>query len=158
MRIAKITVGVLGCYYASAGSDSSVPYPEGYRQWLHVKSTLIGPQHARFAANGGLHHYYANAKAVEGLAAGKFANGSVLVDDLLEMADTAPGVSSEGKRRRVAVMRKDSARYPETGGWGFEVFAGDRPEATLTAEAKAACFACHGKRKDRDLVFSEYRK
>lgn len=145
-----------GISYVSA-EPGGVPYPADYRKWAHVKSTLVGPQSESFARNGGLHHYYANAKAMEGLGAGRFPDGSVLVDDLLQTVETA-GVSSEGKRSRLAVMMKDSQRYRETGGWGFEVFAGDKQEGTLTTETRAACFACHGKRKDRDLVFSEFRK
>jgi hypothetical protein len=143
--------------HAFAGAGEAVPYPSEYRKWAHVKSTLIGPQHASFASNGGIHHYYANEKAMEGYRTGKFPDGSVLIDDLLEMKENA-GVTSEGTRRRVAVMAKDSQRYRETGGWGFEIFRGDNQDATLTAQAKAACFACHGKKEDHDYVFSEFRK
>lgn len=42
-----------------------------------MKSTLIGPQHARFATNGGLHHVYANEKALAGYKRGQFPDGFV---------------------------------------------------------------------------------
>jgi len=137
--------------------DKTVAYPGEYRKWVHVKSTLIGPAHPRFASNGGLHHFYANGKAMDGYQSGKFADGSVLVDDLLEVKDSE-GVTSEGTRRRVAVMVKDSARFPDTGGWGFEVFRGDGSAPSLDAEGKAACFACHAKQRDHDSVYSQFRK
>jgi cytochrome P460 len=154
-----ISIGlVVGAWALGAADGStSVSYPDEYRKWVHVKSTLVGPQNPRFAANGGIHHFYANEKALEGYRTGKFPNGSVLIDDLLEIKEQG-GVTSEGARRRVAVMVKDAARYRDTGGWGFEIFKGDESAPTLNAEGKAACFACHGKQTDRDSVFSQYRK
>lgn len=158
MRIVLAGIGFLCGSWAFAGEDSgAVPYPGEYRKWIHVKSTAIGPQNPRFASNGGLHHFYANEKALEGYKTGKFPDGSVLVDDLLELKESE-GVSSEGARRRVAVMLKDSARFRETGGWGFEVFKGDESAPSLKADGKAACFACHSKQKDHDSVYSRFRK
>lgn len=140
---------------AQPGPDgAAISFPEGYRTWVHVKSTLIGPASAAFAVNGGIHHFYANDKALEGYRTGAFPDGSVLVDDLLE-AKEAAGVTSDGPRRRVAVMVKESLRYRETGGWGFEVFKGEGRNAALDTAAKAACFACH--KNGRDSVFIEFR-
>ncbi len=157
MKVVNIT-GLLCCAWVLTAADATiVPYPSEYRKWVHVKSTLVGPQNARFAVNGGLHHFYANAKALEGYKTGKFPDGSVLIDDLLETKET-DGISSEGARRRVAVMVKDSARFPESSGWGFEVFKGNESTPSLNAEQKAACFACHGKQTSSDSVFSQYRK
>ena len=103
MRFVSIAASV-GCWYAIAGAgEATVSYPKEYRQWAHVKSTLIGPQHASFATNGGIHHFYANSKGVEGYRTGKFPDGSVLIDDLLEVKESA-GVTSEGPRQRLAVM------------------------------------------------------
>jgi Cytochrome P460 len=93
---------------------------------------------------------------MDGYRTGTFPDGSVLIDDLLE-AQESKGITSEGPRRRLAVMVKESSRYPETGGWGFEIFARDnQADGTLTAEKRAACFACH--QKARDSVFSQLRK
>jgi hypothetical protein len=147
---------LIGAVCVICQSSEEVPFPQQYRKWWHVKTTVIGPQNTNFKRNGGIHHFYANEIAMEGYRTGKFPEGSVLVDDLLEAKD-ADGVTIEGARVRVAVMMKQSARYFETGGWGFEVFRGDNEtDGSLTAQEKAACFACH--RKGRDSVFSEYRK
>lgn len=141
-----------GLWAQSAGP--TVPYPDGYRQWIHVKSTLIGPSSPAFANNGGIHHFYANAKALEGYQSGTFPDGSVLIDDRLEAKESA-GVTSVGSRYRVAAMVKDARRFPETGGWGFEIFKGDSREGSLDPAGRAACFACHT--RGRDSVFSEFR-
>lgn len=136
--------------------EAGVPYPEGYRSWAHVKSTLVGPSAPRFATNGGLHHFYANQKALEGYRTGQFPDGAVLIDDLLEMNEK-DGVASEGARKRLAVMLKDSAAFRETGGWGYEVFKADESTGALNAEGRAACFKCHSG-APRDSVFSALRK
>jgi hypothetical protein len=42
-----------------AQPNDAVPYPAGYRQWTHVKTTLVGAKHPNFERNGGFHHTYA---------------------------------------------------------------------------------------------------
>ncbi|MDH4172822.1 MAG: cytochrome P460 family protein, partial [Betaproteobacteria bacterium] len=69
---------------ALAADPAPVPYPEGYRAWTHVKSMVIQPGHALFDAFGGVHHLYANPKALAGYRKGKFPDGAVIVFDLLE--------------------------------------------------------------------------
>jgi hypothetical protein len=150
---AALGVLVLVVGVAEAAEGPGIAYPDGYRRWAHVKTTIVGPASPAFALNGGIHQFYANEKAVEGYASGRFPDGSVLIDDGLEPVE-AKGVTSAGTRKRLAVMAKDAARNPETGGWGFEVFRGDGRTASLTGPERAACFACHTK-SPRDAVFSE---
>jgi hypothetical protein len=147
---------VSGSFHATAGQDNKIPFPAGFREWAHVKSTLVGSANPSFATNGGLHHFYANAKALEGYRNGSFPDGSILIDDLLETKDGAAGVTGEGARRRLAVMVKDSARFADTGGWGFEVFKGDTQTGSLSSDGRAACFACH--QKAANSVFTTFRK
>jgi Cytochrome P460 len=133
-------------------------YPQGFRKWTHVKTAVVGPQSPFFKSGGGIHHVYANGKAMEGFEAGAFPDGSVLVFDLLE-AKEADGHTTEGPRQRVDVMIKDSKRFSASGGWGFERFLGDsQTDRPLDAEHRGQCFTCHLQRKNHDLVFSEFRK
>ena len=121
-------------------------------------SLLVGPQSPAFASEGGIHHIYANAKALEGYETGKFPDGSMIVYDLLEIKEVA-GNTIEGPTRRVDVMVKQSELYRTTGGWEFMSFPGGNPaNGKLTVERQAACGACHAKRNDHDFVFSEFRK
>ncbi len=76
---------------------AEVPYPAGYRSWTHVKSMVIQPGHALHASFGGIHHLYANAKAMQGYKSGRFADGSVIIFDLLE-AKSADNAINEGAR------------------------------------------------------------
>jgi hypothetical protein len=143
----------------AAANGPEVAYPKGYREWTHVKSMVIQPGHALFDAFGGIHHLYANKKALAGYrAGGKFADGSVIVFDLLD-AKSADNTVQEGARKVVGVMVKDARRYAATGGWGFEGFKGDSTTERAVGQKNAAtaCFQCHQAKKDNDFVFSAWR-
>jgi hypothetical protein len=144
---------------ALAQEPAAVPYPKGYRDWTHVKSMIINPGHPLYEAFGGIHHLYANKKAMEGYTkGGKFPDGAVIVFDLLE-AKSADNAVVEGARKVVGVMHKDSKKWKATGGWGFEGFKGDSAtDRAVGKNAATACFNCHTQQKDRDFVFSAYRK
>lgn len=137
-------------------SKASVPYPTGYRNWTHVKSMLILQGHPLYESFGGIHHIYANDKAMRGYKTGKFPNGSIIIFDLLE-AKFDNNTYVEGARKVVGVMYKDSKRFKETGGWGFEAFKGDTKER-LVKDAEQDCFSCHASEEQTDFVFSKYRK
>ena len=143
---------------AADSAPSEVDYPSGYRDWHHVKTMIINPGHALFDAFGGIHHLYANKQALAGYRKGKFADGSVIVFDLLETT-AADNTIQEGARKVVGVMRKDAKKYAATGGWGFEGFKGDsKTERAVTQKnADSACFQCHTAQKDHDFVFSGLR-
>ena len=138
-------------------AGAPVPFPAEYRKWAVARSLVVGPENKSFAFNGGFHHYYANEKAVEGFLTGHFPDGSVVVDERLEIRQEG-GAAFEGPRKSVAVMDKSLARYPMTGGWGFDVFAADNRTEGAPGSVRAACFACHSQRKEHDFLFSEFRK
>lgn len=144
---------------AQSGQDKEdpVPYPEGYRNWTHVKSMVIQQGHALYDSFGGIHHIYANDKALEAMKSGKpYPDGAVLIFDLLE-AESGNNAIAEGTRKVLGVMCKDSKKFPATGGWGFEGFKGDSRERVVADPVKA-CFHCHEPQKERDYVFSQYRR
>jgi len=160
-RLFLITVAFAAVAALQAEDQAAVPYPSGFRGWQHVKSIVIGPESPSFANRGGIHHYYANDKAMEGYRTGKFRDGSVIVDEGVSTKDgegPAKGILLEGERRRVEVMVKNDQLYKETGGWGFEAFAGDGQTGKLQADGRAQCHSCHAKAKERDYVFSSVRK
>ena len=142
---------------ALAAETQPVPYPEGYRGWTHVKSMVIEKGHPLYDAFGGIHHLYANRQAMQGYRSGKFPAGSVIVFDLLE-AKAEGSAIQEGARKVVGVMHKDPAKWKPTGGWGFEGFKGDSKSERAVGGNAAACFQCHTSQKERDFVFSRYRK
>ncbi|MCS6917643.1 MAG: cytochrome P460 family protein [Chitinophagales bacterium] len=134
---------------------SEVLYPADYRSWTHVKSMVLEPGHPLYESFGGIHHIYANAEAMQGYRSGTFPDGSVIVFDLLEALRKDSAVS-EGNRKVIGVMYKNSNVFTETGGWGFGGFS-DQKGTRVQLDAKSACFNCHAGRKDFDYVFSSYR-
>lgn len=157
MKRLLVLLALVSCA-ALAADPSPVPYPKGYRDWTHVKSMVIEKGHPLYEAFGGIHHLYANKQALQGYKSGKFPAGSVIVFDLLE-AKSGDNAIQEGTRKVVGVMHKDPEKWKETGGWGFEGFKGDsRTERAVAKNAAAACFQCHTSQKDKDFVFSNYRK
>ncbi len=142
---------------ASAEAAPPVPYPESFRDWHHVKSVVIQPGHPLYAGVGGINHVYANAPAMKGYAGNVFPEGSVLIFDTIE-AREADNAISEGRRKMLGVMVKDSGRYADTGGWGFENFDAGKPDRPLVGDkADAMCFGCHSRPGTRDHVFSRPR-
>src|SRR5262245_21148466 len=154
-----VAIGAMGPIVIAARQPPAVAYPDGFRSWRHVKSSVIGPDHRSFQNRGGFHHFYANGPAVEGYRNGMFPNGAVVVDEcvLSKNGEAAlKGILLEGERRGIDVMVKNDQLYKDTGGWGFEHFNGGDTAGTLSGEAKGKCFECHGK-AERDSVFSRIR-
>lgn len=138
----------------------AIPFPKDYRSWQHVRTIVVGSGHRSFATRGGIHHYYANAKAVEGYKTGQFPNGSIVVDEgVLAEDGTGPskGILFERDRRSLDVMVKNDRLYKDTGGWGFEHFKESEAKGALDVSGRTQCFECHSKRKDQDFVFSAIR-
>ena len=136
---------------------ASVAYPDGYRNWVHVKSTLISPANQNFANMGGFQHIYANPEGMVGYRTREFPEGSIVVVDWREMRDS-DGAFWEGDRRQLDVMVKDSKRFAKTGGWGFQRFVKDSKTERSTTLTPPQCFACHDRLKKDGLILSTYRQ
>jgi hypothetical protein len=154
-----LTISVLTTLLFSTvnhAADNKVPYPTGYRNWTHVKSMVIKPGHPLENPFQGIHHIYGNEKALKGLVNGDFSDGSILVFDLLQYSDKDKTIQ-ETKRKLVGVMYKDSHKYTNTGGWGFEGFAANSQNKRLTTDGGASCFSCHSPQSKNGYVFSKFR-
>jgi hypothetical protein len=135
------------------GADRA-QYPDTFRNWVHVETAVILPgANPRLASEEGMHHIFANQKAMDGYASGNFADGSIIVYELRE-AQQKDGVIFEGERRRVDLMIKDTNLYSTTGGWRFERFWGNDQTQDALHGSGTACFECHAKAKSHGFVFS----
>ncbi|MDH5764058.1 MAG: cytochrome P460 family protein [Nitrospinota bacterium] len=149
--------GVAGFSLIAWAQPGQVDYPEGYRQWTHLKSMVIQKGHPLENPFQGIHHVYANPKAEKGLKSGNYENGSVFVFDLLKAQDAGSALA-EGPRKLVGVMKKDKKQFQSTGGWGFEGFAGDSTTQRLVSDGGVGCYQCHTSQESKDFVFSTFRK
>ncbi len=152
----RLLSGLVLLTVAPAFAAESVPYPAGYRDWYHVKSMVILPGHPLEKPFAGIHHVYANDAARRGLESGHFAPGAVLVFDLLEARQEGHAIT-EGPRKLVGVMVRDPQHHADTGGWGFEGFAGDSETRRLTRNGGRSCFECHRQAEDHEYVFTRLR-
>ncbi len=142
---------------AIAVTVDSVAYPDGYRSWTHVKSMVIHPDHGLADPFEGIHHIYANDAALAGLESNSYQDGATLVFDLLHQEHDG-GATQEGERKFVGVMEYDAERFVATGGWGFEVFAGNSNTERAVEDGGESCYVCHQAAKEDNYVFSKYRK
>jgi hypothetical protein len=154
--LATLVTAVAWNPLALAHAVAPVDYPDGYRAWTHVKSAVIGPAHKSFATTGGFQHVYANAEAMVGYRSRTFPEHAIIVFEWLEMRQNN-GAFSEGPRRQVDVMVRDSRRFATTGGWGFQRFVGDSRTEVAAVPTSQQCFACHEHLKKDGLVLSSYR-
>ena len=141
----------------SLAADAKVEYPYGYRNWHHVKSMVILPGDPLADPFAGIHHIYANPKAIAGLKSARYDDGATFVFDLLEGA-AADNAVQEGKRKFIGVMYRDANRFAATGGWGFEAFAGDSKSKRVVTDGGQSCFSCHSGQQDKGYVFTTTRR
>lgn len=145
------------CGAKAIGDNAGVDYPSGYRSWQHVKSMIILPGHPLEDPFGGIHHVYANTKAMSGLTGGEYEDGAIFVFDLLNYNDRDKTIV-ETDRKRIDVMQYDDERFSATGGWGYDTFVGDSTTERLDQDVVAACYGCHAAAKESNYVYSQYRQ
>ena len=157
LRSASIIASLAVVALTTLHSDEAPHYPDGFRHWVHVGTGVILPgTNPQLKSEEGMHHVFANSKAAEAYAAGDFPDGSVIVYELRE-TQQSNGVITEGARRRVDVMIKDSNLNKTTGGWRFERFFGDQQTENAIQDSGASCFSCHSKADKHGFVFSQLR-
>jgi cytochrome P460 len=151
-----ILLGLAALSLSVLCAAESAQYPDGFRRWVHVGTGVILPGGPLPESEQGMHHIFANQKAVDGYASGDFADGSVIVYELRE-AQQKNGVIFEGDRRRVDAMIKDSNLYKSTGGWRFERFIGSGQLQDAVHDSGTSCYECHTNAKTHGFVFSQLK-
>ena len=143
--------------------DGTVAFPDGYRNWTFLHSSLVPAAFGAFSktpcvkpCTNGIFHFYANERAMKGLRSGVYEDGAIIAEEMLEFKIGENGAGGEGRRVLAAVMVRDARRYASTGGWGFGNFDEGSKVNTLDAKAQQTCFQCHIARKDSGYVFTRY--
>ena len=160
-----VAASMLSVAAPSTAADAAlkVDYPEGWRDWTHVKSMVIFAQtHPLFGAFGGIHHIYANDSAVKALKSkSKLPVGAKIVFDLLAI-DTASGAHTEAARKFTAVMEYDPKKFAATEGWGWQAWGGDSKTNTVLNDlaSQKSCSTCHDEMagEAKQHVLTEWRK
>jgi len=134
--------------------DPKIDFPD-FRSWTHVKTMVIHDEsHPLFESFGGIHHVYANSRALPSTSTRKpYPDGSLLAFVLYDL-EAQEGAYSAGSRKLTAVMEK-KGKYRDTGGWGFQAWG--RDGKPIVFDGGGACFACHRDgAASTDFVFSRY--
>ena len=153
VSLALLTTATVLSVSASYAAESAY-FPGEFRRWVHVGTGVIVPSsNPQMAGEDGMHHIFANQKAVDGYASGDFADGSIIVYELRQ-AQQKNGVIFEGERKRVDLMIKDPS-LKGTGGWRFERFWGADQTQNALRDSGTACFQCHSKASTHGFVFSK---
>jgi hypothetical protein len=163
MKIYNVAIVAVAFALAVQADESAVAFPDGYRNWTFLHSSLVPAAFPGFSKSpcvkpctNGLFHFYANERAMKGLRTGDYEDGSIIAEEMLEFLVGEKGNGGEGRRVLTAVMVKDSRRYAATGGWGFGNFDEGAKQNTLDAKAQQTCFQCHTSQKDKGYVFTKY--
>ena len=137
MKRILIALTSMALVLPAIAADPQVSYPAGYRNWHHVKSMVVDKGHPLHEAFGGIHHLYANPKAVAGYKSGKFPDGATIVFDLLE-ANSADNAVTLGCATgcRVSTSRPVVVRVHNSG-WADGSWAVDADPGILTVAPAA---------------------
>jgi hypothetical protein len=163
MKKVSVLIGFALFYFIVSAFMKTAPQtdqldPKDFRSWKHVKTTIVDKPGAANEKYNGFHHIYANEVAMAGYGSGKFADGSIIVFEVVQ-ADAENNVTKEGKRKFLDVMLKDRKKYSATGGWGYKEFMEENVNLDALKESdKVTCYNCHTSQKERDFVFSKWRE
>jgi hypothetical protein len=141
----------------TGGSIAAITIPAGYRDWK-----LISVAHEAGNLND-LRAVLGNDAAIKAYRDGRlpFPDGSIIVRLAWSYVPSAENNQAFGREQsfvagaptNIQFMVKDSAKYAQTGGWGFAQFKDGKPaDETLLK----ACFPCHIPAKGRDYLFTDY--
>lgn len=154
-----LLAAAMGVAQVSAQSAEGVQLPNDYRFWYHVGSKSITAEAAEAIGlpdvfNDTFDAVFANVVALNDLRNGTrpFRDGASFAAPFFKLTHPVDGMDAPGDLAFTAVMLKDSARYADTGGWGFAVFG---PDKQPVEGLGSGCFACHeSQASNNDFVFS----
>src|SRR5258706_6302678 len=141
--VSVASLSVTGVLVAQTGDRLRIP--AGFQHWYLVNSLLVTKDSPLFDTTGGLHHVYVNDIGLARLKKGgsaPYPDGTVFTDDVREFT-LVDGAYTQGKRKVIPVMLKDSKKYRSTGGWGFPAWAEGAPNKPLLSDPVSGCFRCH---------------
>jgi hypothetical protein len=148
-------VGKVSAHLASDAprytADGRLQRPDEYREWVYLTSGLgmtYGPTQPQAGQPRFFDNVFVNRDAYDAfLRTGKWPEGTTFV---LEIRRSAQHVSidngghTQTESVGIEVEVKDSARFADTGGWGFFDF-GNSPAGSAVERlpGSAGCYSCH---------------
>ncbi len=134
-------------------APNGIELPAGYKDWRIISSS-------HRSDNKTLRVILGNDVAIDAARSANtnpWPNGTVLAKLVWkdETHPAWPSATVPAKFVHAEFMIKDSARYTDTGGWGFARWKGlDQKPHGEDANFAQECFNCHTPVKDNDYVFT----
>lgn len=149
LLLAATTLTVSNTIYAE--QNSSKPIHGEYKDW-----PVLGVSHRQ--EKNSVRAIVGNDVAIKAARSGKTApwpDGTIIakLKWLAKAHPNWPQAIVPGEFSGAEAMIKDSKKFPETGGWGFAHWEGEKLVMN-DKEASATCFACHLPMKDADYVYT----
>jgi hypothetical protein len=127
--------------------------PDGYKEWVFLSSGLgmtYGPNQPAAGQPRFFTNVFVNPASYRAfMTSGRWPDQTMFVLEIRRSAQSASidnGGQSQGDRVTIEVEVKDSARFKETGGWGFFDFSGTGGQVLPAASplaGTASCYQCH---------------
>jgi hypothetical protein len=164
--LALTTVGAAGGLALAAQDRSTLKVPDGlafsefngYQTWQGVASSETDKQIKMIVANPAMIAAYKDGLPAKGKT---FPDGVKIVKIEWEKKTNpaAPyAVRVPGDLQAIAMILKDTKRFPKTHGWAYAVFNYDPATKTLKPQGTGAdCgYACHTNAAAEDYIFTHY--
>jgi hypothetical protein len=155
--VAALTAHAKGNTDEKAAPVFGVKLPPGYRDWK-----LISVAHEEGDLND-LRAILGNETAIKAYRdeARPFPDGTIIARLSWSHISSEENNKAFGRFQsfvagppiNVQFMVKDSAKYADTGGWGFAQFKDGKPADEAVHKP---CFACHKSAKAHDYLFTNY--
>jgi hypothetical protein len=145
--------------------DDRMQLPKDYRQWTFLSSGL----NMTYAANGGgdsahprFENVFVNPEAYQAfLKTGSWPDKTAFILEVRN-SDSKVSINKDGRvQTDIAVIEahvRDTARFKETGGWGFYGFTGDalKKGEGIPFAKTADCFTCHQQNGAVETTFVQF--
>jgi Cytochrome P460 len=168
IMIIAVSLAVLGSMALAAQDRFTLKVPNGpafsefrgYETWQNVAVSQTENGLKVIAANTAMLNAYKNGIPGNGK---RFPDGSKIVK--IEWAQKRNTESPyfamvPDTLKTVAVIEKDTKRFPDTNGWAYGLFKYDTASDTFTPDGNdAKCgYACHTAAAAKDYIFTAYPK
>lgn len=160
----KPTTDVVASTGAKYTEDGELILPADWRTWVFA-GTSITPNDMNDgkALFPEFHHIYASPATYEAVKeTGEFPEGAMVAKELSTVAGKEASSGHgyfEGDLFALAIMVKDSHKYPDTEGWGFYSYIRDKENGyakTAKLDSAESCYECHAGGAETELVFTQY--
>ncbi len=152
---AAVSLGTLVAQAQKKPAIAYPAYPNDPRKWRHTRTMVIfSKENKLFDRFGGLHNIYVNDIGWPSLKDRKpYPDGSMFALELFDISTPQGAIEPRG-RKGLYVMKKNSKLYPDTGGWGFELFPDNQTMGSV--KDMKECFSCHATQKSTDYIYAVY--